>query len=137
MFNFFKRKPDPRIAELESKLAGYDLMRSKYADMTEHVCELEGDLKNTRDRIANLWNQFANHKAVTLSWKWEELGDGSGHWIELEQNNGYSIDPDSIKHKFLAYAPMCIGPKAFDTQLEAKKYLETLYLKNLFLKSHE
>jgi len=50
-FNFFKPKPDPRIAELESKLKGYDLMRSHYADMTEHVCELEDTLKEASEKL--------------------------------------------------------------------------------------
>lgn len=137
MFNFFKRKPDPRIAELESQIEQWKDNAHRYRnerdDWNQRHIVLREDANELIALRDNLRQQLENHKAATLLWVWDQFSDGSGDWIYLEQDDRYEIDPGSISGKFLAYKPYEHGvqPKEFDTQLEAKKYLEMLYLKNL------
>jgi len=145
-FTFFKRKPDPRIAELETRALQWEDNAHRYRrerdDWNQKYIVLREDANELIALRDNLLQQLENHKAATLSWVWDQFSDGSGDWITLEQDDNYCIDPDSVNHKFLAYSPvtgksLADSCKKFDTQLEAKKYLETLYLKTLSLKSHD
>lgn len=146
MFNFFKHKPDPRIAELETRALQWEDNAHRYRRERDNWNQKYIVLREDADELIalrdNLRQQLENHKAATLSWVWNHFSDGSGDWIYLEQDDRYEIDPCSVKGKFLAYFPTLENTKwgsskYFDTQLEAKKYLETLYLENLFLKTHE